>query len=159
MTIPGFTPSHAQVQDHIHLGLVPRDGSNPIGFSIYGEPPYKFGHINKRQPIFRTQSSFTESWDGTPHDHTLLNGGLPVVKQDYQYTLRCSSDDIEILAKMTTGRVYLVDNRHCPDNESHTPFVKIMFLESLGFDDNLDPALQFNNVTLTFRDMNTVPGL
>jgi hypothetical protein len=160
MTIPGFTPIEVEPQAHIHLGLVPRSGS-PSGFGSHNEPPYTFRHIEKRIPHFEGQYEFVNAIDGTPADHTPLHPttGDALVKTDYQYTIRVSATEEQILIRLLHNRVYLVDSRHCPDNQDHAPYTKIMAFAELAYNSNYDPQLKFNQITLTFKDMDTVAGL
>lgn len=158
--IPGYTPTSIDIQNHIHLGLVPRDGSGPTGFGAHGEPPYKFQHVEKHYPVLNAQADFIRAWDGTPHDHVLSDtSGIPIVFEDIRMNLRITSVDVETLRRMLKARVYFVDIFHCADTIDHTPYVKIMWLSDAQPGDPVDQMKNFINCDIYLTDMNTVAGL
>lgn len=159
--LPGYSPLAYSIEDHIHLGAVPYDGSAPTGFGAHNEPPYLFGHIEKRTPHFNAQADLNRSWTGVPFDHVLRTSDnvSPIVFTDIQYQLRVSQTNLDILAALLKRRVYLVDNRHCPAISDHAPYTRIMLFEDLEYNDNLDPLLNYNIVAVTFRDLSTVAPL
>jgi hypothetical protein len=159
--LPGYTPQTFTVENHIHLGYSARDGSSPTGMGDHGEPPYRFRHAGKRTPHFEGSMAFERSWDGAPHDHVLLAIGsvAPIIFVDVQYQLRCSLTEMDLLKKLLYHRVLLIDHLHCPDNSDHSPYIKKYFFADLSYEENLDPMLQYNNVQVTFKDMNTVAGI
>lgn len=161
MTIPGFTPAPGySIQNHIHLGAVPYTGS-PSGFGAHGEPPYKFGHVEERTPVFDTMSDFQRAWDGTPFEHVLrtTDNTSPVTFYNLRYKVRTDQAGMDILRALWQRRVYLVDSIHCPDASDHTPYVRVMWFQELTYSEHLDPVLDLNELQLTFMDMSTVSPL
>lgn len=152
----GYSYVPLTLTNHIHLGVW---SGSPTGFGVYGEPPYKIGHVQKRMPIYSALSSFERAWNGTPHDHVVKSGSNPFVFKDLRYEVRVDPETFDLLTHLVKRRVFLVDNYHCDDTVSHTSFVKVFFFEDMAYDSNLDPMLQYQIVSLTFLDMNTVAGL
>lgn len=162
MTIPGFTANLSTVQNHIHLGVKPLDGSGPTGFGAHGEPPYRYT-VQKRLPHFEFQGEFDRSWIGTPFVHILKtsDGSKPLTYQDLQYTMKVTLaqlDELEAMLGWPAG-VYLVDHRHCGDTADHTMYVKLMFFAEINYNDHYDPLLNNNEIVCLFKDMNTVSPL
>lgn len=155
--LPDFSPSSGVIQDHIHLGVVPYDGSNPIGFGPYGEPPYRFT-VNKRTPKYESFATMVRPWTGKANVHSLrtANNKKPIVYKDFEYSLLISSEELEMLEQMQKQEVYLVDHFHCIDTADHTPFIKHMWFADLSYSDHLTPLLAHNQVTIFLKDMNTV---
>jgi len=158
--LPSYTPSSATMQKHIHLGVVPFSGS-PTGFGAHGEPPYTYDHVNRRTPVYEAIGDLSRAWDGTPSDHVLRTstGSNSLVLFHVQFTLRVTAAELEELSQMVKRRVYLCDTLHCADNLDHTPFVKIMWFEDLKYEGQVDPMANENDITIAFRDMNTVTAL
>lgn len=159
--LPSFSHDILFVQNHIHLGAVPNDGSTPTGWDSDGAPPYKFGHVQKRRPTYSSPSEFTRSWTGVPHDHVLRTSDLadPITFKDISYEIRVPMQDLDLLVALFKRRVYLIDNRHCEDGQDHTPYIRQMFFDGLSYEENLDPMLTYNIVSVTLMDMSTVAGL
>lgn len=155
-----YTPFPGTLQNHIHLGAVPYSGS-PSGFGGHGEPPYKFGHIEKRLPTIDVVSNFQRSIDGTPFEETLRTTSKddPVVFENVQYGLRVTYENFRVLVALSQRRVYLVDSWHCADTSDHTPYVKIMYFQNIVYNEFIDPLLNNNEVTINLIDMNTIAGL
>lgn len=157
MTIPGFTPDLSTTKDHIHLGLVPFDGSAPTGFGVHGEPPYTFRARN-RKPHFEAYVTFDRAVNGAPIIQTLRNedNTRTQVFEDVQYDIRTTIDGLNILKQLYGNICYLVDNRHCSDTEDHSPFVRTMFFAELDYNEFLDQNLEHNIISITFKDADTI---
>lgn len=157
--IPGFSPIETLPQSHIHLGLVAVDGSGPSGFDGDSAPPYKLSVLN-RMPIYPVPSSFDRSWDLTPFAHVARDDSSnPIVLEDLQYELLVDDIGMQLLKRLFKNYVYLVDSRHCPDGQDHTPYVHKMWFADFQYGQHLDPLLKLNNVTITFSDAYTVAPL
>lgn len=156
--LPNYIPPTFTLTRHIHLGAVPMDGSAPVGFGDYGEPPYKFGRVKDRTPHFSSIDAFEIAQDGTPYDHALWDADMinPVMFTDYEYNLRVNQSELDVLMRLYKRRVYLVDSVHCTDSADHAPYVKTMYFAELTHDENVTPLLSFIRVTVLFKDMNTV---
>jgi hypothetical protein len=94
--LPDYTYIPKTVVNHIHIGAVPMDGSDPEGFGSLGEPPYTFYHINKRRPIVEGNGSLAYGWTGTPFVHTLRNadGTKPLKYKHFIYDLRVNPERV-----------------------------------------------------------------
>lgn len=159
--LPSFTPGLPFVQNHIHLGAVPNDGSSPLGFDSDGAPPYQINHIQKRVPKYEGFQSLERAIDGTPHDHVLRTDDKvsPLVFTGIIYEVRVDLPTLDILQHMVYRRVYLIDNRHPNAGITHTPHVRIMYFDHIEYEENLDPMLTYNIVNISFTDMDTVSAL
>lgn len=155
--LPDFSVSSGVVQNHIHLGVVPYDGSAPVGFGSHGEPPYRFT-VNKRVPKYESFATLVRSWNGKGNVHSLrtANNKKPIVYKDMEYSLLVTAAQLEILEQMQKQEVYLVDHFHCIDTADHTPFVKHMWFADLSYSDHLSPMLDLNQVSIFIKDLNTV---
>lgn len=157
MTIPGFIINTSELQDHIHLGYANRDGSSPTGFDSYGAPPYRF-LARRRVPRYEVPAAFIRSWDGTPHDHVLMDGTTKQAKvfKDFIYDVRVTLLELDVLEALLKNRVYFIDNRHCASSSNHADYVKLMYFDALDYGEHYDPVLTMNIVTIVLKDMNTV---
>lgn len=161
MTIPGYSYIPKTLRRHIHMGLVPDDGSDPDGFGTYNEPPYTFESIKVRQPVYNVTSDLARSWTGVPYVHTLKSGDdqLAVVFTNYRYDLRVNQEELDILAHLVGNKIYLVDNFHCADNLDHTIYTKVYWFDKLDYSEHRDPMLTINYVSILVQDLSTIaPG-
>jgi len=154
--LAGYSYTPKTLTNHLHLGVW---STSPTGFGVYGEPPYRIGHVQKRLPVFSTMSSLERALNGVPHDHVLKSSGEPIIFKDMRYEVRVDPETFDLLIHLLKRRVFLVDNYHCEDTVSHTSFVKIYFFDDMSYDSNLDPMLQYQIVNLAFVDMNTVGAI
>lgn len=155
MTLPGYSYTPKTIQDHIHLGVVPASGP-PVGFGVYGEPPYLVRHVISRTPVFHTEGEFVRAWDNTPHAHTRRKAdGSPFIPVDYEYNVRVDPEAFDLLFNLQKRLVYLVDHWHCPANESHTPFVTIMWFDGMRYESYLGQKLEHQILSLSFLDAHT----
>ena len=123
----------------------------------HNEPPYTFFHIHDRLPIPQINFDFRRSWSGAPLDATLEDdSGVPIVFTDYQYVLRVSSDEYDLLAHLLGNHVMLVDVLHCPDSNDHAPFTKMYHFSNLEYQEFLEQTLSHQMVKVTFTDMTRV---
>lgn len=157
MVLPGYTyVPYESVEDHIHLGVVPPDGGDPTGFGDHGEPPYRIPHV-ERSPFWETLAEFNRAWDGTPYNHVLKDDSAnPLVFTGIKYETRVSPETLDLLIHLLKRELYVVDSLHCPDNTDHTPYVKKMLFDDLAYEEHLEPLLNYQIVTLSMLDMNTV---
>lgn len=156
--LPSFTHLPAVVQNHIHLGAVPNDGSMPMGFDSDGAPPYQINHVQKRAPKYEGFQEVVRSWTGKPFDLVLRTSDKvsPVVFTGFVYEVRVDLPTLDILQHLLYRKVYLVDNRHPAVGSDHSDYVRIMYFDHIEFEENLDPMLQYNVVNISFTDFDTV---
>ncbi len=159
--IPGYTPPGGfSVQNHMHLGAYQSsDGAMPVSFGTTDNaPPYLFTHVEVRTPIFDAQADFQRAWDGTPFDHVVRDSTLtnPITFFSIHYGIRTDLFGLDILKNLFMRRVYLVDSIHCPNGTDHSPYQRLMWMNELTYQENLDPILAFNEVEFTLIDFNTV---
>lgn len=115
------------IQNHIHLDLT-------IGAAPENSPVLKWIVVFP----FRTESanvflSIERSLDGSAHLHVINNSGTPILKRDYTYRLRLTSDEYgtaeeqkELLFALLGKTVFLVDHFHANDGANHASSVKNM---------------------------------
>jgi hypothetical protein len=65
--------------------------------------------------------------------------------------------EFELLTELLHWAVYLVDNRHCPNDQDHSIYVKQFWFSEFTFDDNLTPNFEHTDVQIMMRDINTMP--
>lgn len=150
--LPGYTPQPMYVQNHIHLGVV-----GGTGLGTYNEPPYRFGHVQKRTPSFDVIGNFERSWLGYPMDTVEqdISTNNPLVFGDFIYEVRVDLIGLDLLKRLLKRRCMVVDNVHCQDNQDHAPYTKTMYFDTLVFNEALDVPQTLTIATLTFKDMYT----
>ena len=152
MTIPGFTPYTAiTMQNHIHLGVWGQGGL--LG---HNEPPYRFGHITKRTPIYEATATIDRAWNGTPSAKVMKTSGAPVVYTHYQYIVRTDESGLYLLANLFKREVMLVDTYHCSDSQDHTAYRKRYFFDTFNHEEMMDPTGALHVATCTFVDFNRI---
>ena len=158
--IPGFVPIPYTLENHIHLGVFPLDGSPPSGMGTHGEPPYIFT-VQARTPTPEMIISFQRTLTGNPVRYTLKSDDQtrPLTFMGMTYKIRCDQEGFDVLKAMLNFDVLWVDNWHCPNGEDHEPYVKRAFFENMTYDQHLDPVLQYQLVNITLRDMYTAAPL
>lgn len=133
-----------QVMNHIHLDL-------PENLSAHPEhAPLRKWTVVERQPVMETYASFDRAWDGTEQFASMSDsGGNPALFRNFRYTLRVPLPDIDALESLLLQIVLLVDNRHCPDGQDHTPYLREMRFAELKYGAPLDKLLQRQDVEIS----------
>lgn len=151
--LPGYiAPEDISMQSHIHLGLW--GGS---GLVSVNEPPYKYGHINKRVPIYETAAQIVRGWSGTPAAHVLkADGTNPTIFMNYQYSLRTDYLGLDVLKHLLKKDVMFIDVLHCNDGLDHAPYTYHYYLQDVMYDNQLDPMAKAIDVNILVVDFNTV---
>lgn len=154
--LPGYTaPSQTTLRNHIHLGLW--GGS---GLLSYNEPPYRFGHITKRVPIYESAAQVVRGWSGAPAAHVLrVDGTNPTIFKHFSYTLRTDYLGLDLLQNLYKREIMFVEVVHCADTQDHAAYRWHYFFENLSYEDMLDPVGTLIMANITLLDMQTVSPL
>jgi hypothetical protein len=139
--IPGYFAPPLYVTQHIHLGLFRETIlDNPIitGFGGLHEPPYLFNKINSRAVILSSNASFGTSLSQDTFVNVRRNSDkTPIKRMGFEYKMRVSPAELDILMALYKREVWLIDNRHCKDDENHLPYLKIYYFEDLNYEETL----------------------
>lgn len=140
------------VQNHIHLGAV---GASPL--SINNEPPLTLYHVQKRSPHYSIVAALNRSRTANPafHVNKDMSTEIPYLFVGMEYEVRVNDAELQVLLSLAGTIMNLVDNRHCPNDTDHSPYIRQMAMMAPVYSGNLDPMLSYNIVTLSFEDANT----
>jgi hypothetical protein len=119
------------VQDHVHL-------STTLTGSPEFAPDMKWT-VKDRDENIIFRAEIVDSLTGNIYAHVIQKDGIPVVRSDYQYTIKIIGDNdhntfyYESLLNSLAGKyVYMVDNYHEDDGEDHTDSIIQAFVSQIG---------------------------